>query len=255
VLVLTGVVLWWPGWKPGLWFKLRRRGGLLTYDLHRVLGLAATPVLLLCILTGLAWAFPGAARTLVWGATGRSVPAEQSAKAWERPSTPPPKGESVTGVSDEQLLSDATTRAPADAFVFYITWPIRSDENRQVRMQAGYDPWPFGEVYRYYYDRYDGELLGAVDPRLTPAPDAFLDMWTSPLHYGTWGGVVTQTLYVFCTLIPAVLAWTGWLLWRKRVRRSRTAAALNDTRMGSGSRYSDDALPLGPIDERAALRS
>jgi len=223
-LVVTGVVLWWPGWKPRLWFKLRRRGGLLTYDLHRVLGLAATPVLLLCIVTGLAWAFPNAARTVVWGATGRRVPAEESKLAWERPSTPP-EGKPVTEASDEQLLADAKKRAPEDAFIFYITYPIRPDENRQVRMQLGYDPYPYGEVYRYYYDRYHGELLGAVDPRLTRAPDAFLDTWTSPLHYGTWGGAVTQFLYLFATLVPVLLAVTGWILWRRHARRVRAAAA------------------------------
>lgn len=66
-LVISGVVLWWPGWKPRLWLKLRRRGVLLTYDLHRVLGLAATPVLLLCIVTGLAWAFPSGPLQLNFG--------------------------------------------------------------------------------------------------------------------------------------------------------------------------------------------
>jgi len=221
-LVLSGVVLWWPGWKPKFWFELRRRGGLLVFDLHRVLGLVATPVLLLCIVTGLAWAFPNAARTLVWGATGRSVPAEASVLPYERPSVPPPAGRAVTEVSDEALLADARERAPEDAFVFYITYPIEADENRQVRMQRGYEPYPLGEIYRYYYDRYSGELLGAEDPRLTPTPDAFLTEWTDPLHYGTWGGIATQVLYLLATLVPALLAVTGLKLWRRRRRRAAT---------------------------------
>lgn len=249
VLVLSGVALWWPGWKKRkLWFKLRRRGGLLTYDLHRVLGIAATPVLLLCIVTGLAWAFPKTARSVVWGATGQSVPSAESELAWERPSTPPAEGVPIIEVSDEQLLADAQKRAPDHAFVFYITYPIEPDENRQVRMQLGYDPYPFGEIYRYYYDRYDGELLGAEDPRLTPAPDAFLDTWTSPLHYGTWGGIATQFLYMLATIIPSVLGVTGWVLWRRRVRRSGMV------RSDSGS-SADTSHSSAPVSEPLTLQT
>lgn len=220
VLVLTGVWLWWPSWKPKLWFKVRRRGGLLAYDLHRVLGLVATPVMLLCSLTGLAWAFPKAARTVVWIAVGRSVPSEESERARDRQSTPPPSSQEVIEASDESLLADAQQLAPDSALIFYITFPIEPADSRQVRMQVGYEPHPFGEVYRYYFDRYSGQLLGAVDPRLTAAPDAFLDNWTAPLHYGTWGGVATQVVYLLSTLAPVVLAYTGWVLWRRRLGRS-----------------------------------
>lgn len=220
VLIITGVWLWWPGWKPKLWFKVRRRGGLFAYDFHRVSGLAATPVLLICTVTGLAWSFPNAARTVVWGSVGRSVPAEQSERVRDRKSTPPNSGKPVIEISDEQLLADAQSRAPEGAIIFYLTYPIEPTESRQVRMQVGYNPYPFGKVYRYYYDRYSGELLGAVDPRLTPAPDAFLDDWTDTLHYGTWGGVATQILYLLATFTPVVLAYTGWVLWRRRVGRA-----------------------------------
>lgn len=58
---------------------------------------------------------------------------------------------------------------------------------------------------------------GAVNTPLL----AILDTWTSPLHYGTWGGAVTQVLYLLSTLVPAILAYTGWVLWRSRVHRGR----------------------------------
>jgi len=221
VLLLSGIALWWPGWKPHLWFRIRWRKPVLNWDLHRVAGMTAMPVLLLCVVTGLAMAFPNAARTVVWGLTGKSVPAQEGTLPYERPSTPPQNGEPVVEVSDQALLADARSRAPKDAFVFYITYPSRPDENRQVRMQLGYDPWPLGEIYRYYYDRYDGRLLGAEDPRTAAAPDAFLGTWVDPLHYGTWGGVATQLFYLVATLVPGLLAVTGWILWRRRVKRTR----------------------------------
>lgn len=117
----------------------------------------------------------------------------------------------------------AVVDARLTVHVFSITYSIRPDENRQVRIQLGYDPFPHGKTYRYYYDRYSGELLGAVDPRLSPAPDAFLDAWTTPLHFGTWGGLVSQAFYLLSTVIPTVLAYTGWVLWRKRRSRAHRA--------------------------------
>ena len=36
------------------------------------------------------------------------------------------------------------------------------------------------------------------------------------LHYGTWGGLTTQILYVIIGLIPTLLVVTGFLLWKRQ---------------------------------------
>ena len=222
-IVISGVFLWWPGWKPKYWFKIRNRGRFLNYDLHRVIGLAATPILLLSIITGLAMAFPNAARTVVWGVTGQSVPEEMENRPSQRPSTVPAEDDSVKKAADQELLTDALERAPEDAYIFYIRYPTTPEDNRQVRVQVGHDPYPFGIIYRYYYDQYSGELLGTNDPSSKPAPDAFLEKWNDPLHFGTWGGIPTQILYLIMTLAPAFLGITGWILWRRRVGREKAS--------------------------------
>lgn len=220
-LVVTGVALWWPGWRPRLWFALRRRAGLLTFDLHRVLGLAAAPVLLVCIVTGLAWAFPDAARHVAHWATLRAAPERQDPFAAR---SVPRAG--AADADDEALLRDARSRAPVGSFLFYITFPVAADEARQVRMQRGYEPWPYGEVTRWFYDRHDGRLLASVDPAAMSGPDAFLERWTGPLHFGTVGGWPLMGLYTVAALVPAVLAITGTALWQRRRRRRAQAMAV-----------------------------
>ena len=37
------------------------------------------------------------------------------------------------------------------------------------------------------------------------------------LHTGSWGGTLTKTLYFLSALIGALLPWTGYYLWYKRV--------------------------------------
>jgi uncharacterized iron-regulated membrane protein len=216
VLLISGIVLWWPGWRPHMWLVLRRGRGLLAFDLHRVVGLLAAPVLLLMALTGLVWAFPDAASTVAHTAVLRAPPpgpADPYAARSHSPAGP--------DATDADLLADARRRAPEGAFVFYLTYPQADDDHRQVRMQRGYEPWPFGEVYRYFYDRRNGSLLSAVDPRLQSAPDAFLERWSGPLHFGTVGGWPLMVVYLLAGLVPALLAVTGIILWRRRRRWTR----------------------------------
>lgn len=222
-LVLTGVVLWWPGWRPRLWFALRRGRGLLAFDLHRVVGVVATPVLLVLIVTGLVWSFPAQTRVLAHLLSGRLPPAAAPDPFAARSS--PPVGTPATDVADEVLLAEAVRRAPADAIPFYITFPIQPDEARQVRLQQGYEPWPYGTVYRYFYDRYDGSLIGAVDERTLPPAERFLERWTAPLHFGTWGGWPTLGLWAAVSATPVLLAITGSILWRRRKMRACTVAS------------------------------
>ena len=38
------------------------------------------------------------------------------------------------------------------------------------------------------------------------------------LHTGSWGGVITKTLYFLSSLLGAVFPWTGYYLWYKKFK-------------------------------------
>jgi uncharacterized iron-regulated membrane protein len=219
VILASGLWLWWPGWKPHLWFAIRQ-GKLRLWDSHRVLGFISAIPLLLIALTGLVWAFPGQVKPLIHWATFSSAPAADAVPPARRKSTVPPM--QVTQATDEQLLAAARARVPADSFVFYLTYPQRPDDARQVRLQRGYTPWPYGEVHRLYFDRYSGALLGEVRPGDSLA-DRFITTWNSALHFGTWGGVPSMILWTAVTLAVPFFSVSGVLLWRRR-RRPKAAA-------------------------------
>jgi uncharacterized iron-regulated membrane protein len=44
-----------------------------------------------------------------------------------------------------------------------------------------------------------------------------------PLHFGYWGGVFSQILYVFLGLTTGFLAITGFIVWYMKVRRKPRA--------------------------------
>ncbi len=218
LVLLTGLYLWWPGLKPRLWFAIRK-GKLRLWDAHRVLGFASTIPLLLMLVSGVVFAFP-AARQAVFFATFSEPPDSAGVDLNALKSAPPPSG-NVADVSDEALLAAARDLTSADAFVFYITFPLAPDETRQVRLQRGYTPFPYGEVHRIYFDRHTGAVLGQLLPDDSLASQ-YLASVNSELHYGTIGGLFTKILwFAACALVP-FFAITGVLLWRRRSRRRRS---------------------------------
>lgn len=214
LLLLTGLYLWWPGLKLHLWFVIRG-GRLKLWDAHRVLGFFASFPLLVMMISGVFFAFPQA-RGLLYLLTGDAAPAAASQDLNKLRSPAPAEG--VSPVSDEALLAAARELSPPDAIVFYLTFPITSDEARQVRLQRGYSPWPYGEIHRVYFDQYSGNVLAQVKPDERVA-SRYLARYNSELHYGTIGGLATKLLWTAaCALVP-FFAITGILLWRRRTAK------------------------------------
>lgn len=219
IILITGLILWWPGWRRHLWFAIRNRGKLLLFDLHRVFGVLTTPVILLMSITGLVWSFPNIASkavhftTLDWHVAESALPPSEAKSRVPRQVRRP--------ISDAKLLDKAKAWAPDEAFVFYITYPTEPDENRQVRMQLGFNPAPFGKVYRIYFDQYSGEILGTESPDGSLA-DQFLNHWNDILHFGTFGGWPTMIIWTIIPLFIPFFAISGLVLWRRRVGRKHS---------------------------------
>jgi len=70
------------------------------------------------------------------------------------------------------------------------------------------------------------KLACAADPRTLSGPDAIVEAWAQPLHFGTIGGWPMMALYVLATLAPGLLLVTGVMLWWRRHRRRQNNAAL-----------------------------
>jgi uncharacterized iron-regulated membrane protein len=244
LVLLTGLYLWWPGWKPGLWLAIRR-GRRRLRDAHRVLGFASLVPLLVMLVSGLVFAFP-AAQSAVYLFTGSAPPASVSQDLGELKSPVPAAGVAPAAPTDEALLASARALSPGDAFVFYITYPVAPDEARQVRLQRGFSPFPFGEIHRVYFDRYSGEVLGHLRPD-TSLASLYLARLNSELHYGTIGGVTTKILwFAACALVP-LFAVTGVMLWRRRRAARRVGQAAHAISLAR-------TCETAPASERAPTR-
>ena len=155
--------------------------------------------------------------------------------------------EGVWDGKDDMGFSAARDLTSVDAFVFYITFPLAPDETRQVRLQRGYTPYPYGEMHRIYFDRYTGAIVGHLLPDDSLASH-YLASVNSELHYGTIGGLFTKILwFIACALVP-FFSITGVLLWRRRVRRRRSTNSFsinNPKAKTAGWRIPDDGAKEG----------
>jgi uncharacterized iron-regulated membrane protein len=64
-------------------------------------------------------------------------------------------------------------------------------------------------------DRATGKVISATKV-IEPPPMFKVILTIVNLHYGTWGGLTTQILYVVIGLIPTLLMVTGFLLWNRQ---------------------------------------
>jgi uncharacterized iron-regulated membrane protein len=216
----TGLVLWWPGLrKLPLGFRLRRRGGatLVNYDLHNLMGVLSTPLLVVITLTGAGIVYSGLTRSALHALWSRSP--EPRAHG-PRPVLAEPRPGQAMAVGD--LVRRARDTLP-DFDVMAVVLPQRAGNAVQVRMVV-----PGGRLRdgnaRVMLDPADGSVVGTIDPRAMNAPDAFQARWVFALHAGEFGGLPVQLLYTVVGMVPVALTGTGLAVWWLR-RKGRLALA------------------------------
>ncbi len=129
---------------------------------------------------------------------------------------PPPAVPATAG--EKPLSLDATLRtirmAVPQAEPTYVTLPASPVEPLAVRARMNGEWLPKGRSF-IYVNPYTGAILRTDDALAGPigyrAGNALY-----PLHVGLLGGVPTRALHSLVGLTPALLCWTGTLMWWRR---------------------------------------
>lgn len=211
ILLITGIVLWWPKNKMALkksfsfpW-KSTTRWKRKNYDLHNILGFYASFIVLVIALTGLTWSFDWFDNSVQWIVNG----GKSTAKT-------------------KNIFSDTTKFSPVlpidkiyahlmrqhpDAHVITITLPekAKSTINAAVRSDAQVRY----TTLRYQFDQYTGALLKAQNFEEKNAGEQLRAM-NYDIHVGAILGPAGKLLAFFASLISASLPVTGFLIWYGR---------------------------------------
>lgn len=216
LLLVTGVVLWWPRrWPPSWRIELGLGRSRALFDLHRTGGVIVAAVVLVSVTTG---------AYMAWRPLGGWVNRVAGAQAV----APPEVGESGVGesgvgeprVGTAQPLDILVARARAEfagAPVGYVQVPADPGKPVRVRLRLADDPHPNGLTSVWLHPR-TGQVLAARRwNELDPGAGAVAVIY--PLHTGVLGGPWLEAVIAVAGLCLGGLGITGlWLWWRRRAR-------------------------------------
>lgn len=220
LIVLTGVVVWWPSarrWADAFVVRWRAGWKRLNFDLHRAGGIWSAAFLLVTASTGAALIFHDAFLAVANGVTG---------------SENPPLAPAVVARSGmdraplDDLLAEAHRALPGGT-ITYVSFPPTPESPVSVRLYFDEALHPNGRSF-VYLDPWTGAAIGAESALAAPAGTRALNL-LYPLHIGSFGGIAVRILYALLGLTPLILMASGFLVWWNRSiapkRRRRQKAA------------------------------
>lgn len=207
VLLITGVVLWWPKrWPPVLKIELRK--GLLRgmFDLHRTGGAVLGLLIAVSVATG---------AYMAWRPLSAFVTTLSGASPVKPPKMPKEEPASAAAVSLDELVARARAQF-ANAPVGYIQLPAQAGGPVRIRLRLADDPHPNGLTSVWLHPKSGSVLAAHRWDELDPGTRAFSVIY--PLHTGELGGVLLEAVTFIIGMALGMLGITGiWLWWRRRV--------------------------------------
>jgi uncharacterized iron-regulated membrane protein len=225
VIMISGIVLWWPrrkvDRKRSLTIKWGAKWKRVNYDLHNVLGFYTAVILILMAITGLSFSFKWMTTGLYRAANlGKDYPIEK--KLFKSDST---------AVAVQQAAKDSLHSA---RLVDYSYRVIRQ-KSPQAEYLLLFLPAKAGSVLSgtaypkalhfsysdfYSFDQYSGELISFL-PSISKSAGMRLNNMNYDIHTGQIAGFGGKLLAFCCSLVSASLPVTGLILYLGKHKRSK----------------------------------
>ncbi|UTA66466.1 PepSY domain-containing protein [Emticicia sp. 21SJ11W-3] len=214
VLLLTGLVLWWPKkWnratvKQGLWLNFSYRWKRLNHDLHNVLGFYSLVFAFIISVTGLVFAFPGF-KTFYTDSLNKLGSVAKAKKDFV------PVPQPLNKTLDNALIYALQTYPKADMMSIRLRDSTEKTHDIQIRLNKDRTG-----VFRWlYFNQSDGQIK-QLKSNENQAPGDKMASLNFDLHIGAIGGLPTKILAFVVSLICASLPVTGFIIWLNKEKSS-----------------------------------
>ena len=224
VVMLSGLVLWWPkhlngsAMKGRLLLNLKTSWKKLVYDLHNVLGFYVALVAIIIALTGLVWAFSWFDKAWYFTLSGgQSIPAASSPV-----SDTTHVAAFTSGVAVDHVWQRMVEAHPLNEGSIRLQFAHQS--NDPIIVTVNPEDHTYYKRQTHYFDRYTLTEMtghGIYDQKFSDAStgDKIYRM-NYDIHTGSVLGLPGRILAFIASLICASLPVTGFVLWwNKRKRR------------------------------------
>ena len=221
VVLISGIVIWWPRTRKALKNSLRISVGRgfrrFWYDLHVAGGMYALFFLLAMALTGLTWSF-GWYRAGFYKVFGVEVQ----------------QGGTHSGVTLRGGRGSDQPGKNVSHSSSYVCWQqvyeqlaLNNPGYKQITLSDGVANVSFNTFGnqrasdRYKFNPHSGEIDEVVLYKDAEKAGKIRG-WIYSVHVGSWGGMLTRLLTFIAALIGATLPLTGYYLWIKRIWRKKS---------------------------------
>lgn len=218
VMVITGLILWWPRNKGAIKQRFRikfdAKWRRVNYDIHNVGGFYAQLFILIFAVTGLVWTFD-------WWTNGiYRLLGDNPEKVFNQVPALKPDAQIAAYPLDRALADMMTKKKEWDKMSFYLTEKKFLGVIR-YNGDSGWDTWDL-----HHYDARNGDLYFSVkhEDKTTGAK------WRNSnyaIHvgsiYGFWTKVLATIIAIFGTSLPI----TGFCIWWGRNKKRKKPAAGN----------------------------
>ncbi|MEM8939194.1 MAG: PepSY-associated TM helix domain-containing protein [Bacteroidota bacterium] len=237
LMLLTGIVLWWPhNWKSlriNTWFRWKSttKWKRKNYDLHNIPGFYILFFALIISITGLSWSFDWVKDSIVWvGNGGRTT------------KTPWPQVKSnldLEGVQGIDKVQASLFKEYPDAFTHRLFMP-RDSVAPLFAYIAQKEDIPHSWQY---FDQYSGEHITTLAMKDVSAGEK-LYYYGYSLHVGSVLSFPGKVLAFFASLVSASLPITGFFIWWNR-RRKEGKKAMKMEKAGEKEKQNNPRPQLG----------
>ncbi|WP_207493269.1 PepSY-associated TM helix domain-containing protein [Aridibaculum aurantiacum] len=216
VILITGIILWWPKNKAILLqrLKLKTSGSFkrINHDMHVVLGFYSSIFLFIFAFTALAWSFK-------WFNKGIYTVTNSSMEA--------PKPPQSAFVADQSKITyDAAFSTISKVAPGAVYYTLRAPSDSTGIFTATVLPAGVMETASdsYYIDQYSGQVIGTLafnDKNLGQrVRSAF-----KPVHTGSIYGLPSKVIAFIVCLLGASFPITGVIMWINRLKKKKRKAA------------------------------
>jgi uncharacterized iron-regulated membrane protein len=210
VLLITGIILWWPKRKSdrkrSLTIKWNGRWRRVNYDLHNVLGFYACSVALILALTGLSicfdWFTKGVNKAVNLGQTYAAEERISVSDSLHKPQVP-------VNAWDKGFLYAVQHTPNAQMIIIY------GDTRKAagtITVNAYYDAQRYYRGDTYDFDQFTAKPLKELKQQ-AKSPGLKLNDMNYDIHVGQILGLPTKIIAFLASLICASLPVTGFVIW------------------------------------------
>ena len=218
IIMITGIVLWWPKRKSdrkrNFTIKWNGRWRRVNYDLHNVLGFYATSLALILALTGLSisynWVRDGIYKT---ANLGKTYTAE---KVFPKSDSLNKQVLAAKSTVDRAFLIAQSKSPNAQMFLVYM------DEatSGTISITAYAHSLHFGNSDYFFFDKYTAKLLQYLPDAKKSAGLKVNDL-NYDIHVGQVLGLTGKIIAFLASLICATLPITGFILWLGKRKKKK----------------------------------